>query len=204
MPRTGLEFDDASVLLHEILGQAQAQPGAAGARGHQRMENALADVLGHARPVVQHRHDQRQPVLPVRQHDLARHPRAQHDARRGHVGARLLLHQLLRRVARHIQHRLHQPGRVAAQLGHRRVIVAHQFDRVANSAWISAQTRSQISWMFTGRAASGTRCGPLSLSTSACSRSASVMMTWVYSARAALGSSASSSWAAPRRPPRGS
>jgi len=25
VPRTGLEFDDASVLLHEILGQAQAQ-----------------------------------------------------------------------------------------------------------------------------------------------------------------------------------
>ena len=40
--------------------------------------------------------------------------------------------------------------------------------------------------MFTGRAFSGTRCGPLRQSTSACRRSASEMMTWVYSASAAL------------------
>ncbi|MNS94978.1 hypothetical protein D3C72_1292140 [compost metagenome] len=72
-----------------------------------------------------------------------------------------------------------------------------------NSAWISAQTRSQISWIFTGRAFSGTRCGPLKRSTSACRRSASEIMTWVYSASAALGSSASSNCAAPRKPPRG-
>ena len=71
-----------------------------------------------------------------------------------------------------------------------------------NSASITMRTRSSTSWMLTSATTRGERCGASSRSTSACSRSASAMITRVYSRWSGV-SSDSRSWAAPRTPPSG-
>src|SRR5260221_9322699 len=59
----------------------------------------------------------------------------------------------------------------------------------------SERTRSQTSWMLTSPTSCGWRCGASSRSTSACSRSASWMMTSVYSRSSGASRSICSSWA---------
>ncbi len=72
-----------------------------------------------------------------------------------------------------------------------------------NSASTTERTRSSTSWMFTSPTMCGCRWGSSRRSTSVCSRSDSLMMTWVYSRSARSGSSNSSNCAAPRMPPSG-
>ena len=71
-----------------------------------------------------------------------------------------------------------------------------------NSACTSPFTCTRIWWMFVRRYV-GSRCGVSSRLTSDCRRSASPMITCVYSVSAARSSSRSRSCAAPRMPPSG-
>ena len=87
-----------------------------------------------------------------------------------------------------VEHRLDQLLAVAAELGDRGVVVA--LDRPARagySASTSERMRSQhLVDVDVGRRPAALRCGASRRSTSACSRSASWMMTCVYSPSSAL------------------
>src|SRR5262245_60566185 len=71
-----------------------------------------------------------------------------------------------------------------------------------NSARIRVRARSSTSWTFTGPIRGG-RWGVRRRSIRSCRRSASLMITCVYSRRSGRSNSRSRSWAEPRRPPSG-
>ncbi len=67
------------MLLHETLRQREPQTGATFAAGHQRIKDAVADVLRNARPVVDHLQFKCQPVALLGQRDLTQRTGAADD-----------------------------------------------------------------------------------------------------------------------------
>ena len=119
-----------------------------------------------------------QTIAVLAERHLAGDPGAQDDLR---VACRYLLGERLGGVAGDVEDGLDELLAVAAELGDRGVVVAQGRQAARELGRISARTRSQTSWMLTLPTTWGFRCGASRRSTSSCSRSASLMMTWVYS-----------------------
>ena len=185
------------MLLHEGLRQRQPQTRPAFAPRHQRVEDAIADRLGHARAVVLDMQFQCQSPALLADGDLPRDARAQQ--RCAHRRRRCARRAPAPRCARCSA----PPG--SAARGRRGTRGSRCRSRAAtsrprgNSARISERTRSQTSWMLTSPTTCGLRCGASRRSTSACSRSASWMMTCVYSVERPARTRLPSPATAPRR-----
>src|SRR5258708_19934519 len=78
------------MLAHEALRERQSQPRAALAPAHQRIEDALGELLGHARAVVLDRDGDGVPVAAARDGHLARHARFKEDLARARRPLRAL------------------------------------------------------------------------------------------------------------------
>ena len=130
-----------------------------------------------ARPVVLDMQFQCQAITVLAERHLALDARAQDDLRASPARA---LDERLGGVADDVEHRLDELLAVAAEVGHAGVVVAHHHEPARELGQEQARTRSHTSWMLTGHDV-GRRCGVSRRSMSGCSRSASLMMTWVYS-----------------------
>ncbi len=111
------------MLEDKTLRQRQAQAIAALAPGNQRIEHALPDVVGDARPVVDHLQLKGQRETSLGQRDLPRNPGAQRDLTDCLQPVRTL-HDGLRRVARYIQYCLDQLFAIPDQLRQAGIVVA--------------------------------------------------------------------------------
>ena len=75
-----LELDQAVVATDQVLRDRETEPRAVGASGHERIEQRVAQVVGHAGTVVFELHARDQPVAARADVDVGQRARAQHDA----------------------------------------------------------------------------------------------------------------------------
>ena len=99
---TTLELDQAVVTADQVLRDRKTEPRAVGASGHERIEQRVAQMVGHARTVVFELHARDEPMAARADVDVGQRARAQHDAA---LAARVLRDRL-QRVATEVEHRL--------------------------------------------------------------------------------------------------
>src|SRR5574343_1412264 len=109
-------LDTAMMVLDEVLSDGQPQATAAFAAGNQRVEHALADVVGDARAVVDHLDFHGQPVAFLGQGHLAQGTRTENDLA-------IAIHRLCR-VPGNVEYRLNELLAVADQLRQARIVIA--------------------------------------------------------------------------------
>src|SRR5678815_3613187 len=115
-----LELDQAIVTAHQVLRDREPESGAIRTPGDERIEQRLAQVVGHARPVVFELHARDQAMTAGADVHVGQRARAQYDA----TLAAVVLRDRLQRVAAEVEHRLDDQIAIQRQRRQARIVVA--------------------------------------------------------------------------------